>query len=404
MAKNELGVGLNDAFSGDVLIDTDTGKIIKNDSDIMSDQKDEDENDHPAKKKDTDGMIEIPDVTENEGETEETDNSSDGEGNLDDDENSSSLPYFKVLVNALHEKGILSELDQETIDNMDDDESDKLFELIKHEIEKNTEEKLNEKLKDLPSDIKKMIGEGGVKASAANELIKIREVRASLSNIKEEDIEDNVDIQRNLVAESLRNRGYSEDRIKKRISQFENLGDLEEEAKDSLKEILSTLEAEEAKVVDEADKLIKEAEKEREDSLKNLKKEVFDSDHIIEGMKLTEKEKQRIYDSMTKVVEKDSAGNPLNAVMVTRSKNPLAFEKALHYYHALGLFDFDDEGNFKPDLSKIKLTAKKSAVDELSKALKTPQRNQTGRPARENKMDRAKLKEQIERMKKALPL
>ena len=84
---------------------------------------------------------------------------------------------------------------------------------------------------------------------------------------------------------------------------------------------------------------------------------------------------------MTKVVDKDQYGNPMNEVMATRAKNPIAFEKLLHYYHSIGLFKMDDKGSPTPDFSVIKAGAKTSAIDELSSVLSKNQPISAGAPA-----------------------
>jgi hypothetical protein len=404
MAKNELGIDFGNSLGDNIFIDTESGKVIPVEGSKEEPKNEPAEPQEPKEDPEKD-LIEIPDepVEPKEGD----DNIPSSGENADDDEgDSSSLPTYKVLAKALHEKGILSELDEKIFDNIgeDDDPTEKIFELIKTEIEKNAEAKFSEKIKDLPDDIKKLVGEGGVQAQVAPDIMSIRQTLEQFEKLDEDTISENQELQKNLVFEALRQRGYSDQKIKKRIEQFESLGELEDEAKDAVEELKVNLKKEEETLLQEAKKRDEELARDREKQIEDLKKDIFDSDQIIEGMKLTDKEKQQLFDSMTKVVDKDENGNPLNAVMATRLKNPIAFEKALHYYHALGLFNFDDEGNFKPDLSKIKSSAKASAVDELSKVLKTEQRTQTGRPPRENKLDSAKLKERIKNMKSALPV
>ena len=38
---------------------------------------------------------------------------------------------------------------------------------------------------------------------------------------------------------------------------------------------------------------------------------------------------------------------------------------ALHYYHSLGMFNVDENGNFKPDFSKIKNIAVTKATEKF---------------------------------------
>jgi NADH dehydrogenase/NADH:ubiquinone oxidoreductase subunit G len=191
----------------------------------------------------------------------------------------------------------------------------------------------------------------------------------------------------------------SDAKIQKRIQQFSDLDQLQDESIEALadsKEFISTaVEAEKATAKEQSIT----AEKNRTDSLKSLKEDINSITDLVDGMKLSEKEKTTLYDSMTKAVDKDVNGAPMNRVMVTRAKNPLGFEKLLHYYHSIGLFDMDKEGQLSPDISKIKTGAKASMMDELSSALRTSQSASSGTPARETNVDRSRIKSNIDSMK-----
>jgi hypothetical protein len=102
-----------------------------------------------------------------------------------------------------------------------------------------------------------------------------------------------------------------------------------------------------------------------------MKRNIENTPEIIPGIKLTKPTRDKIFKSMTIPVAKDDQGNPLNPVMATRSRNPEAFEMMIHYYHQLGLFNIDDDGQVKPDFSKISKTAKTKATDEFRSAFET---------------------------------
>jgi hypothetical protein len=83
--------------------------------------------------------------------------------------------------------------------------------------------------------------------------------------------------------------------------------------------------------------------------------------------------------SMTVPIAKDANGNPLNPVTLTRSKNPDAFEMMIHYYHGLGLFNIDDDGQMKPDFSKIAKVQKTKATDEFRTAFESREKTVAGK-------------------------
>jgi hypothetical protein len=106
--------------------------------------------------------------------------------------------------------------------------------------------------------------------------------------------------------------------------------------------------------------------------LEKIQKTIENTEEVIPGIKLSKKDKDVIYKSMTTVVSTSENGQPMNAVMAMRAKNPIEFEKRLHYFTALGFFDE------KADFSKIVATAKTSATKELEKVLSSNRSFKTG--------------------------
>ena len=75
---------------------------------------------------------------------------------------------------------------------------------------------------------------------------------------------------------------------------------------------------------------------------------------------------------MTETVAYDENKQPLNKVAALSRKNPEAFRMQLHYLTELGLFNTDERGNLKPDLTKLMRLAEtkvsRSIDDRLKKA------------------------------------
>ena len=383
--ENDFGASYEDLDDAQVLFDSDTGQIFNEDSPKPK-EKEKEENQKPGQSKED--LIEV----NLEADSKEKNASPDEDTEAKQDNSSSSLPSFKVLAKALHEQGVLSELDLDEESDLED--SEQLISLIKKEIDRNVsswKEALPKKLKDLINNYEENV--------PLDRLIEIESKKDIFNSIKEEDIKSDEQLQKDIIAENFRRMGLSDDRIRKRIQQFDDLDQLEEEALDALKEskefYAKEIEAEKAKQKEYERK----AEEDREKSLAKLKEDIFKTSEIIEGITLNEKEKEKIYDSMTKVVDTDENGRPLNYVMKLRSKNPIGFEKLLHYYTSIGMFNMDSKGNLKPDISKIKTGAKSSAMDELTSALRESQKHSSGTPAREHQMDRGRIKDNIKTMK-----
>jgi hypothetical protein len=65
--------------------------------------------------------------------------------------------------------------------------------------------------------------------------------------------------------------------------------------------------------------------------------------------------------------------------MYKQQQAPGEFQALMSYYDTLGLFDVDKEGNFAPNIDKLKQVAKTKAVTELDKVLQTEEQRGIGR-------------------------
>jgi hypothetical protein len=80
--------------------------------------------------------------------------------------------------------------------------------------------------------------------------------------------------------------------------------------------------------------------------------------------------KDQLYKSMTETVAYDENKQPLNKVAAISRKNPEAFRLQLHYLTELGLFNMDERGNIKPDLTKLMRLAETKVVRNIDDRLK----------------------------------
>jgi len=185
------------------------------------------------------------------------------------------------------------------------------------------------------------------------------------SKVKEEDLAEDEKLQVDLVSKALELRGFTKEEISEEIDGYKALENLESKAKKALAALPKAYK----KSMDDMEAGATAAENARQDGIRQrvarMKRSVDNTPEIIPGIKLTKPTREKIMKSMTVPIAKDENGNPLNPVMHTRTKNPDAFEMMLHYYHSLGLFNIDDEGQMKPDFSKIAKVQKTKATDEM---------------------------------------
>ncbi|MCK5317429.1 MAG: hypothetical protein KAJ55_05915, partial [Anaerolineales bacterium] len=199
------------------------------------------------------------------------------------------------------------------------------------------------------------------------------------SKLSKTDLTDNVELQEDVVSKVLELRGFTPEEIKEEVEGYKALENLEAKAEKALPMLPKTFKGQ----MDGMESDAKAAEESRQDGIRQrvarMKRSIDNTPEIIPGIKLTKPTREKIMTSMTIPIAKDQQGNPLNPVMATRSKNPDAFEMMLHYYHSLGLFNIDDDGQLKPDFSKIAKVQKTKVTDELRSVFETTEKPVAGK-------------------------
>ena len=180
---------------------------------------------------------------------------------------------------------------------------------------------------------------------------------------------DDLDFKKNTVKEFYKFKGLSDAKAEKIAQRMVESDDIEEEFVSSVTALKSGYESKINTVKQQQKTEAIRVETERRKNFDSLIKSIDEADHIVDGIPLTTKQKEALKDSFTTPAGTDVNGNALSAVMAQRAKNPVAFEKALHYYTMLGLFNTDNDGNFKPDLSQIKAVSRTKATNELDQLL-----------------------------------
>jgi hypothetical protein len=156
------------------------------------------------------------------------------------------------------------------------------------------------------------------------------------SEVNVDDIDLTKDFnQKSIIKENLRNRGYSEQRIEKFISKYEETDSLEDEAKDSLEEVKEFRE--------KSKKELLEAQKNRQESelqeqlffIQNVEKSIKDIDNI-RGIPISDKEKKETLeyilkperDGLTKYQKEYSSDlkNLFESAYFTKNRNTLVKE------------------------------------------------------------------------------
>lgn len=283
----------------------------------------------------------------------EKDNDEEDEGNSDTDDSSPDI--FTSFANLLAEKGLLSSFDSNNTKVTSEDE---LTELLKSEINTQSQNYLKEK-----------IGEEGVKALeqgvSLQEYQNYKSTLDTLDSVDEEALESNLDLSKKIILEDYKAQGFSEERAMRLLSKSENLGEdsILEDARESLQSLKELQKVNFEKTQAERAKQVEEQKKQQEKIDNDLKNSVYNTDEIIEGIKLNKEIKDRMYNTMTNIVSKNENGVPENKLMKERRENPIEFDTKLYYLYEI-------TKGFK-DFSKIINTTKSKVTSDFEKALRS---------------------------------
>lgn len=318
----------------------------------------------PAKKvkeeveeEDDDFTFDIPDIVEN---TDENKDVSEKPSSPPIENDASSPSLIEPFAKALYEEGILPNFNEDSFKERVKEigEVEALFETIKTTIESEIESFKQEAEEDFKNFIKAR-DEG----LDLNEYAKISASAKKYSSIKEDLLEDDEKLQKNIVKEYLRSKGFDDEEISDTIESYEDTAKLLTKSKAALKNLIKDEEAKAEKLKEDTKRFRIEQAEAIENQRKSLKKLIEETKNIIPDVSLTGNEKKRIFEHITTPIDKDANGNPINIIMKKRMENPLRYAMLEAYYNDIGLFD----ENFEKIIKK----AKSNSIKDFTKAIES---------------------------------
>lgn len=262
---------------------------------------------------------------------------------------------WKIFGQALAEEGILSDFNETEFD--DSKGAEALFETIKKEIVTNVETWKNS----YSPEIKRILDavDNGVSPDQA---IQASTQAFMFSSIKEEALDEDENLCKQLIKEDMSARGYDEDQIKEAVQDAEDLGKLQAKAKTALKGLTKLQEAElreEEARAKEAQKILEEKNKKE---VADRTKYIDELQEVIPGNKLNAQVKKKMMDSMFKTVKTED-GKQTSQMNAIRSKDPVKFDAIFHYLLVNGVF----EGKF----DSFKAPVQKSVIKNLKETIES---------------------------------
>lgn len=365
---------------GEIIADTSNhSEATKDDNDQHSDEADETAGDMIEITDDGEIKIEgnSDDSDKQEADSEDNDGSKDNKGmsagSSDDKGDSSEL--IKAFASGLHQKGIIDEDVLSLFDETDDPE-EALFEAIHSQVQNSRDEWIAS----LPPRVKHIV-ENYKEGVPLNQLLQLEAQSDAIENIDENSIATNEGLQRDLITQFYKTKGFSDTKINKLIERAEDLDELEDEAKDAYTELKAINDQQKEQLKVQAAQQRKAAEENRKKQLELLDTTLNEAKEIIPGIPVNKKIKNEIKEYMTKPIEIDENNTPISYVQKKRMEDTMGFDMKLNYYIKLGLFDKE------PNMDALKNTAKTKAGYQFKKELEKNRHSLSGRSSSHREAD-----------------
>ena len=295
----------------------------------------------------------------------------DADSSLNDDDKEDE-PLYKVLAEQLKSEGLFDDEDFASDEDFEFDGSPESFKyLMERRDFKRGLKIFEEVVSEMPAKMKaqfQLFMDGLDEDSATD----IGSKLVDYSNVTKEDLESNPAKAEQLYRELLRTKGFSNEKINKYVERARDLDELADEGLEAAQSLNQETQKQIQLKKQEEQYNAQRKQQEAGQRLQALKAAITQTPEIFKGVALTEKMKDQLYKSMTETVAYDENKQPLNKVAALSRKNPEAFRMQLHYLTELGLFNTDERGNLKPDLTKLMRLAEtkvsRSIDDRLKKA------------------------------------
>jgi DNA-binding transcriptional MerR regulator len=294
----------------------------------------------------------------------------DADSSLNDDKEDE--PLYKVLAEQLKSEGLFDDEDFASDDDFEFDGSPESFKyLMERRDFKRGLKIFEEVVSEMPAKMRtqfQLFMDGLDEDSASD----IGSKLVDYSNVTKEDLESNPAKAEQLYRELLRTKGFSNEKINKYVERARDLDELADEGLEAAQSLNQEAQKQIEFKKQEEQYNSQKRQQEASQRLQALKAAITQTPEIFKGVALTDKMKDQLYKSMTETVAYDENKQPLNKVAALSRKNPEAFRMQLHYLTELGLFNTDERGNLKPDLTKLMRLAEtkvsRSIDDRLKKA------------------------------------
>lgn len=281
-------------------------------------------------------------------------------------------PLYKVLADQLKAEGLFDDEDFEEDDDFKfDGTPDSFKSLMERRDFKRGVKIFEEIVSEMPNKMRKQF-ELFMNGLDEDSSLEIGSKAIDYASVTKDSLESDPTKAEQLYRELLKTKGFSAEKINKYVERARDLDELAEEGYEAAQTLSQEVQKQIEAKKQEEQYIAQKRQQEAQQRLQALKSAITQTPEIFKGIPLTDKMKEQLYKSMTETVAYDENKQPLNKVAAVSRKNPEAFRMQLHYLTELGLFNMDERGNLKPDLTKLMRVAEtkvsRSIDDRLKKA------------------------------------
>jgi hypothetical protein len=284
--------------------------------------------------------------------------------------NEEDEPLYKVLAEQLKAEGLFEEEDfQEDDDFKFDGTPDSFKSLMERRDFKRGVKIFEDIVSEMPSKMRKQF-ELFMDGLDEDSSLDIGSKVVDYSSITKETLESDPQKAEQLYRDLLKTKGFSQEKINKYVERARDLDELTDEGLEAAQILNQEAQKQIELKKQEEQNIATQRQREAQQRLQALKATISQTPEIFKGIPITDKMKDQLYKSMTETVAYDENKQPLNKVAAISRKNPEAFRLQLHYLTELGLFNMDDKGNIKPDLTKLMRLAETKVVRNIDDRLR----------------------------------
>ena len=283
--------------------------------------------------------------------------------------------FYKAMFKEMIDEGVIAtpESEEELEGSLD-----KLKELMKGTLEKSFQG-MTDQWKNNFSGAKKKFLEIEGSFTEADQAIQVAQELEFFDSIKEESIREDESLQKNIYYRYLKSKNFSDADAAEQLEDAEAMGKLEDKAIKAIPQLKKNAQAYVQNAKEAKDAEEQKWQKQRDDGYNNLMNAIDTKETFIDGLKLNKITKEKLKANITKPVYTDDKGKGYTSLMYKQMRNPVEFEMLINYYDSMGLFDISKQGQFTPNISKIKNIAKTKAVSEIDRVIAADNERGVGR-------------------------